>query len=78
MDTNIRFEEAIERLENTVRSLEEGTLSLDESIAKYEEAIGLVRICRERLNECEIKVRLLTEGACGTVTDVPFNVKNED
>lgn len=78
MDKNIKFEEAIVMLEEAVRALEGGSLTLDESIAKYEDAIGLVKICRERLEACEIKVRQLTEGSDGTVTDRPFDSGNED
>ena len=77
MDKNIKFEDAIARLEAAVKALEGGNLSLDESIALYEESIGLVRICNERLSECEIKVRQLTEGIDGTVTDRPFTGDNE-
>ena len=72
MNQNIKFEEAISNLEETVRQLESGTLSLDESIEKYEEALRYVKICTEKLGKAEQKIRMLTEGIDGTVTDVPF------
>ena len=78
MDKNIKFEDAMARLEAAVKALESGNLSLDESIALYEESIGLVRICHDRLEDCEIKVRQLTEGIDGAITDIPFLNENEN
>ena len=72
MSKNIKFEEAITKLEETVRLLEGGTLSLDESINKYEEALKYVKICNEMLEKAEQKVKILTEGADGMISDRPF------
>ena len=77
MNRNIKFEDAIASLEDAVRLLESGSLSLDESLEKYEEAIKYVRICSEKLEKAEQKVKILIEGADGTVTDAPF-VQNEN
>ena len=76
--SNISFEEAMQRLENAVARLESEKLNLDESIAVYEEAVGLVRICNDRINAAALKVKLLTEGQDGTVTDAPFDFENEN
>ena len=77
MSKEIKFEEAIVKLEDAVRLLEGGTLSLDESIEKYEEALKYVRICNETLDKAEQKVRILTESADGSITDRPF-IQDED
>ena len=77
MNRNIKFEDAIASLEDAVRLLESGSLSLDESLEKYEEAIKYVRICSEKLEKAEQKVKILIEGADGTVTDAPF-IQNEN
>lgn len=71
------FESAMERLDETVRKLEGGTLPLSEALAAYEEAIGLVRFCNGQLEAAEQKVRILTEGEGGTITDAPFTVPDE-
>lgn len=73
----INFEEAILKLENEVKKLENGNLTLDESISAFEEAVKLVRLCNEKLENAERRVRLLTENADGTITDVPFDIENE-
>lgn len=78
MPKTMSFEEAMERLEDTVRKLESGTLPLDDAISAYEEAVKLVKICNEKLDCAEQKVRILTESEDGTVTDKDFSGGNED
>lgn len=77
MKKDIKFEEALEKLEESVKLLESGNMSLDESIKVFEEAVKLVNTCNEKLECAEQKVRMLTESADGAVTDVPFDVNNE-
>lgn len=72
MNKEMKFEEAISKLEDVVRLLEGGTLSLDESIDKYEEALKYVKICSETLAKAEQKVKILTESADGSISDRPF------
>ena len=78
MAKSIKFEVAMERLEEIVRKLESGTPDLDESIALYEEAIKLSRLCNEKLENAEQKVRLLVAASDGTITDKAFVGIDED
>ena len=66
------FEEAFSSLEDIVKKMESGELSLDESLDAFEEAIKLVKFCNSELERAEQKVRILTEGADGVITDEPF------
>ena len=77
MNKEMKFEEALALLEDKVKLLESGNMSLDESLEVYEEAVGLVKLCNKKLESCESRVRILTEGADGTVTDEPFSGLNE-
>lgn len=72
MKEKMSFEEAFALLENTVSRMETGELTLEESLSAFEEAIALVKLCTAELNRAEQRVRMLTEAADGTVTDVPF------
>ncbi|MBC7325291.1 MAG: exodeoxyribonuclease VII small subunit [Moorella sp. (in: Bacteria)] len=60
----LKFEEALQKLEGIVRALEGESLTLEESLAYYQEGIRLVRLCRQRLQEVEgkLQVLLLQEG----------------
>ena len=73
MKEDKKFEEAMLELEGIVRRLEAGALSLDESLSAFEEAIGLVKLCNEKLEAAEQRVRILTEGADGSISDKPFD-----
>lgn len=76
---DIKFEDAFAKLEESVKRLESSELTLDESIAAFEESVRLVKICNQRLEKAEERVRILTEGADGSVTDMPFEaLPNED
>ena len=63
------FETAIARLEEIVRALEGGNAPLDESLTLFEEGVALVKLCNSRLDAAEQKVKLLTFGEDGTVTE---------
>ena len=57
--TEMKFEEALKKLENIVSKLEEGDMSLEESLSKYEEGIKLSKICSRQLEAAKSKVELL-------------------
>jgi exodeoxyribonuclease VII small subunit len=59
------FENALSRLEELVHALEEGSAGLDDSLKLFEEGIGLVRYCTEKLDEAEQRVKILMENAEG-------------
>ncbi len=55
----MRFEEALKKLEDIVSKLEAGDMSLEESLSKYEEGIKLSKICSRQLEAAKSKVELL-------------------
>ena len=75
MKKNVTFEEAMLSLDNAVSKLESGSISLDESLATFEEAVKLIKLCNEKINSAEQKVKMLIENTDGSVNDVPFDVE---
>lgn len=67
----IKFEEALKKLEKIVSDLEAGKLSLDESLKKYEEGVRLVAACSKLLEQAQKKVEVLTKKE-GTFVLKPF------
>jgi len=61
----IKFEEALKKLEKIVEDLEKGDLSLDEALKKYQEGIELSRACSQRLDSAKKKIDLLTKNKKG-------------
>lgn len=68
----IKFEDAIARLEEIVRSMESGKAPLDESLKLFEEGVELVKICTEKLDNAEQKVKILQSGKDGTLEEKDF------
>ena len=74
---DIKFEDAMIKLEGEVKRLESGNLTLDESIAAFEEAVKLIAVCNKQLDQAERRVRLLIEADDGSITDIPFETNDE-
>ena len=41
----LKFEQALDKLENTVKEMEEGSIPLDKSLEQFEEGVKLVKFC---------------------------------
>lgn len=68
----LKFEEALEKLENIVEALEGGDVSLEDSLAKYEEGVKLIRLCQKKLGEARKKIEILVKSKDGKVKLEPF------
>jgi len=62
MEKEVKFEEAISRLEEIVKALENGQASIDEALKLFQEGIGLVKQCDEKLKDVEAKATKILEG----------------
>ena len=73
---NIKFEDALARLEQIVHTLEEGDIGLNESLEKYEEGVKLLRQSYELLEKAERRIELLSGvDAEGNPVTEPFDHK---
>jgi exodeoxyribonuclease VII small subunit len=59
---DIKFEDALSRLEMIVNDLEKGGLTLEESLKEFEEGIKLSDYCVKKLEEVEKKIEVLSNG----------------
>ena len=56
------FEEKLERLKKIVEELESPeTMELDTSLNLFEEGVGIVRSCKELLEQAELRIQNVTE-----------------
>lgn len=78
IDETMTFETAIARLEEIVRLLESGNAPLDVSLSLYEEGVALVRLCSSRLDNAQQRVKILTAGPDGCLTEQDMPGGNAD
>jgi exodeoxyribonuclease VII small subunit len=60
MKKELKFENALKRLEEIVRILEDGVDELDKVVALYEEGIELTEFCSTKLEKIENKIETLS------------------
>ena len=58
---DVKFEEAIKKLEEIAKDLESGDLSLDDSVSKFEEGMKLSKTCTKILNDAEKRINILID-----------------
>ncbi len=61
------FEKAMTRIEKIAEGIEKGDVGLEESIKQFEEGMGLIRQCRQVLDEAELKIQQLEAGPGDTL-----------
>lgn len=77
-DSPATFEEAMQKLDAIVTRLEEDKLPLDDMLASYEEGVSLARLCGEKLEAAEQKVRLITKQSGGNLSLENFDGREEN
>ncbi|MCK4401876.1 exodeoxyribonuclease VII small subunit [bacterium] len=70
----LKFEQALDKLENTVKEMEEGNVSLDKSLELFEEGVKLAKFCSVKLREVEKKVEILKKDVNGAAYKEPFEL----
>lgn len=78
MAIEIKFEDALKKLEKIVGDLENGNISLDEALEKYEEGIRLSKVCAKKLEVAKKKVEILLKAEDGSLELKPFDEKSVD
>ncbi len=58
---NLSLEEAFEKLEESLAKMEESEVTLEDSFKLYEEGVGLIRLCNEKIDKVEKQMITLTE-----------------
>ncbi len=76
--TDLKFEDALARLEQIVHTLEAGDLPLEESLTAFEEGIRLAKSCAKYLEEAERRIELLTKDESGLLKSQPFGLEGEE
>lgn len=70
--SEMKFEDALKKLETVVGELESGDLALDVSLEKYEEGVKLIRLCQKKLGEARKRIEILVKTKEGKIKIEPF------
>lgn len=65
MDSSIKFEDAIKKLENIVKDLESGDVEIEKALDLFEEGTRLSKICAKKLSKIERRIEILKKGEKG-------------
>ncbi|MBU0641392.1 MAG: exodeoxyribonuclease VII small subunit [Planctomycetes bacterium] len=68
----LKFEEAMQRLDEIVEAMETGEIGIEDSLAQYEEAMTLAAHCRRTLDAAEQRIQKIQLDAAGQPQAVPF------
>ena len=71
MEQEIKFEKALERLEQIVEELESGNIPLEEALKRYEEGVKLSRALNQKLAQAETKIETLTRALSSGAENEP-------
>lgn len=74
----VKYEEALKRLEKIVAELDKSELDLETRLKKFEEGTKLARILLKKLDQAKKKVELLVKSEAGQSTLVPFDDDLDD
>lgn len=73
MESELKFEKALERLEKIVEDLESGNIPLEDALKRYEEGVKLSRLCSQKLAQAETKIEVLTRTLNGALESKSLN-----
>jgi len=74
----LKFEDAIKRLEEIVEELETGEFDLDKAIEIFEEGLKLSKFCKAKLDNAEQKIEIIKkQNINNIVQDADIDVKDE-
>jgi exodeoxyribonuclease VII small subunit len=68
----MKFDQALKRLEQLVEEMEEEEVPLEESLKKYEEGVRLAAFCQEKLDQAEKKIEILKKPVGAEPETEPF------
>ncbi len=66
MEKQMKFEDALSRLEAIVKDLESGEIEIERALSLFEEGTRLSRMCAQKLLKIEKRVEILKKGEDGS------------
>jgi exodeoxyribonuclease VII small subunit len=74
----LKYEEALKRLEKLVADLDKADLDLESRLKKFEEGTKLARLLLKKLDQAKKKVEVLVKSETGQTALTPFDDDLDD
>lgn len=74
---DLSYEEALGKLETIVEEMESGDMELEKLINHYEQGMRLRKVCSDKLEQAEVKIKALEESMDGEFSVKPLTVAEE-
>ena len=75
---DLRFEEALEQLEEIVEAMEGDRMPLDEMLTGYERGTRLLKVCQSRIEDAQRKIELIAKKSAGEIELKDFDEAGDD
>ncbi|MFC1553754.1 exodeoxyribonuclease VII small subunit [candidate division KSB1 bacterium] len=62
---NLKFDEAIKKLEEIVDNLEQGDVPLEDTVKLFQEGISLAKHCKDKLHHAEKEIQKIIKDTDG-------------
>lgn len=69
---NLKFEDALKRLEELATQMESGKLGLEDMVKAFEEGQTLIKACSSKLADVERRIDILVKNPDGTLAETPL------
>lgn len=60
--SDIKYNKAIEKLEDIIEKIESEEIDVDELAAKVKEAVTLIKTCKGKIEKAEMEVKKIVDG----------------
>lgn len=75
-NSEITFEEGIQKLEAIVDAMESGDLPLEALMQKFEDGTRLAKLCQDKLSQAEVRIQQIEQNSAGALNLKPFEAQN--
>jgi exodeoxyribonuclease VII small subunit len=75
-NSEITFEEGIQKLEAIVDAMESGDLPLETLMKQFEDGTKLAKLCQEKLSQAEVRIQQIEQSSGGALNLKPFEAQN--
>jgi exodeoxyribonuclease VII small subunit len=58
----LKYSKAVERLEDIIKKIENEEIDIDELSDKVKEAVGLIKLCKGKIEKAEFEVKNVVSG----------------